>query len=109
MAVTTIGIGGPLGAIFAISQRWKPETVRAMLALFFVTSDIVAFSLYAGTGLVSRDTLANIGVMVPGLIVGVGLAAVLSARINERIFRYAVVAVIVVAGTVTLAREFSGA
>ena len=107
LAVTTIGIGGPLGAIYAISQRWKPETVRAMLALFFVTSDIVAFALYAGTGLVGRDTLANIGVMIPGLIVGVGLAAVLAARINERIFRYAVVAVIVVAGTVTLTRESS--
>jgi len=108
LAVTTIGIGGPMGAIYAIAQRWNAETVRAMLALFFLTSDIMAFALYVGTGLVTRDTLANIGVMIPGLVIGCGLAAVLVTRINERIFRHAVVAVIVVAGSVTLIREFTG-
>jgi uncharacterized membrane protein YfcA len=107
LAVTTVGIGGPLGGIYAISQRWKAETVRSVLALFFLTSDIVAFGLYAATGLVGRDTLANIGVMSPGLVIGFGLTVVLVARINDRIFRYAVVAVIVVAGSVTLIREFA--
>ena len=108
LAVTTIGIGGPLGAIYAIAQRWRAETVRAVLALFFLTSDIVAFALYAATGLVGRDTLANIGVMIPGLLFGFGLAAMLVNRINERIFRHAVIAVIVVAGSVMLVREFTG-
>jgi uncharacterized membrane protein YfcA len=109
LAVTTIGIGGPLGAIYSIAQRWKAETVRAVLALFFLTSDLMAFGLYAATGLVGRDTLANIGIMTPGLLVGFGVSAVLVNRINERIFRYAVVAVIVVAGSVILVREFTGA
>ena len=108
LATTTIGIGGPLGAIYAIAQRWKAETVRATLALFFLASDIAAFVLYAATGLVGRDTLANIGVMIPGLFIGFGLATVLVNRINERIFRYAVVAVIFVAGGVLLVREFTG-
>lgn len=109
LAVTTIGIGGPLGAIYSIAQRWKAETVRAVLALFFLTSDLMAFGLYAATGLVGRDTLANIGIMTPGLLVGFGVSAVLVNRINDRIFRYAVVAVIVVAGSVILVREFTGA
>ena len=73
-----------------------------------MTSDIVAFALYAATGLVGRDTLANIGVMIPGLLFGFGLAAMLVNRINERIFRHAVIAVIVVAGSVMLVREFTG-
>ncbi len=107
LAVTTIAIGGPLGAIYAISQRWKPDMVRAALALFFLASDLVAFPLYAATGLVQRDTLANIGVLIPGLIIGFFVARVLIGWINERIFRYVVVAVIVVAGSVTLIREFS--
>jgi uncharacterized membrane protein YfcA len=46
--------------------------------------------------------------MIPGLIIGFGLSAVLVSRINERIFRYAVVVVIVVAGGVLLIREFTG-
>ncbi|HAA95455.1 MAG TPA: hypothetical protein DCE26_07175 [Dehalococcoidia bacterium] len=108
LGVTTIGIGGPLGAIYAIAQRWKPEVVRAALALFFFASDSVAFVLYVATGLVGRDTLANIGVLIPGLIIGFGMAAILVNRINDRVFRYAVVAVIIIAGSVMLVREFTG-
>ena len=108
LAVTTIAIGGPLGAIYAISQKWKPDTVRAALALFFLASDLVAFVLYSVTGLVHRDTLANIGLLIPGLIIGLGLTSVLVTRINDRVFRHAVIAVIVIAGSVMLIREFSG-
>lgn len=108
LAVTTIAIGGPLGAIYAISQKWKPDMLRASLALFFLASDVVAFPLYAATGLVHKDTLANIGILIPGLIIGFPVARFLVCRINERIFRYVVVAVIVVAGSATLIREFSG-
>ena len=108
LSITAIGVGGPIGAIYVIAQRWKPETVRAVLALFFLASDTMAFALYAATGLVGRDTLANVGVMIPGLLIGFGLSAVLVNRINERIFRYTVVVVIVVAGGVMLTREFTG-
>jgi hypothetical protein len=105
--VTTIAIGGPLGAIYAISQKWKPDTVRAALALFFLASDIAAFALYWATGLVNQDTLTNIALLIPGLIIGFGLASVLVNRINDQVFRHAVIAVIVIAGSVMLFREFS--
>ena len=107
LAVTTIAIGGPLGAIYAISQKWRPDTVRAALALFFFASDAVAFVLYWATGLVHRDTLLNIGLLIPGLIIGLGLTSVLVTRINDHLFRHAVIAVIVIAGSVMLIREFS--
>lgn len=107
LAVTTIAIGGPLGAIYAISQKWKPDTVRAALALLFLASDAVAFVLYWATGLVHRDTLLNIGLLIPGLIIGLGLTSVLVTRINDHLFRHAVIAVIVIAGSVMLIREFS--
>ena len=90
-----------------MSQRWKPDTVRAALALFFLASGLVAFPLYAATGLVEKDTIANIGVLIPGLLIGFFVARTLVTWINERIFRYVVVAVIVVAGSVTLIRELS--
>ena len=108
LATTTIAIGGPIAAIYAVSQEWKPERVRATLALLFIASDITAFALYSATGLVSRDTLANIGVMIPGMIIGFGLAGLVVNRINDRIFRYAMITVIVVAGSATLVWEFSG-
>jgi len=107
LSVTTIAIGGPLGAIYAISQGWKPNMVRASLALFFLVSDIVAVALYWATGLVGKDTLANVGVMIPGTIIGFFAARLLVNRINERVFRHAVIAVVVIAGSVTLLREFT--
>ena len=105
LAVTTIAIGGPLGAIYAISQRWKPDMIRAALALFFLSSDLVAFPLYAATGLVGNETLSNIGILIPGLVVGFCMAQVLVHWINDRLFRYVVIAVIIVAGSATLIRE----
>lgn len=108
LSVTSIGVGGPISGIYAIAQRWKAETVRANLALLFIVSDTTAVALYAATGLVGRNTLANIGLLIPGLLAGFALTAVMVNRINDRIFRYIVVAVIVVAGSAMLVREFSG-
>ena len=108
LATTTIAIGGPLGAIYAISQKWKPDAVRGVLALLFLASNAVAFVLYASTGLVNRDTLVNVGLLVPGLIVGLVVTSVVVTRINDRVFRHAVIAVIVIAGSVMLIRELGG-
>ena len=105
LAVTTIAIGGPLGAIYSISQRWKPDIIRAALALFFLSSDLVAFPLYAAAGLVEKETLFNIGLLIPGLVVGFCLARVFIKRINEMVFHYVVIAVIIVAGSATMIRE----
>ena len=76
--------------------------------MLFLASDLVAFALYVASGLVNRDTLTNIGLLIPGLIIGMGLASVLVTRINDQVFRHAVISVIVIAGSVMLIREFSG-
>ncbi len=108
MATTTIAIGGPIAAIYAIAQEWRPDRIRTTLALLFITSDITAFALYSATGLVGRDTLANIGVMIPGMIIGFGMARAVVKHINDRIFRHVMIAVIVIAGTATLVKEIVG-
>ena len=53
LAVTAISIGGPLGAVYAIAQKWPAQTVRASLAAMFVLSGITSVALYAATGLYS--------------------------------------------------------
>ncbi len=105
LAVTSISIGGPLAAAYAIGQRWDPQAVRASLALLFLTANTVAFALYTATGMVDRDTLVNIAVLVPGLFVGFAMATLVVGQINERAFRYVAVAVILAGGSVLLGRE----
>ena len=105
LSITTLSIGGPLAAIYVIAQRWTPPVMRASLAFFFLATYILAFALYAAAGLVDRATLANVGLLAPGLLAGFGLASLIVSRINESMFRYAALAVIITGSVVLLGRE----
>lgn len=105
LSITSLSIGGPLAAIYVMAQQWPPPVMRAALAFFFLSTYILAFALYAVVGLVDRDTLANVGLLVPGLLAGFGLASVIVSRINEKMFRYAALAVIITGSVVLLGRE----
>ncbi len=108
VAVTAISIGGPLGGVYAIAQRWPTQTIRAALAAMFVVSSGMAVVLYAFTGLYDREMLINLGMLAPGLVLGVGIAHLLAGRLNERAFRYVVIALVVAGGSMMLARELFG-
>ena len=75
------------------------------MAFYFLVADVLAFILYAWVGLVDRDTLINIGLLVPGLIAGFGLAMFLVRRMNEKVFRYAAIFVIITGSLMLLGRE----
>ena len=105
LAVTAISIGGPLGGVYAVAQRWPTETVRASLAAMFSFSSLIAVALYASTGLYTRDTLLNIGLLLPGLLVGFGVASLLVSRLNRQAFRYVVILLVVMGGGMLIGRE----
>ena len=105
LSVTTLSIGGPLVAIYVLARRWPPQVMRASLAFYFLVADILAFGLYTQAGMVDRDTLANIGMLIPSVLLGFGLATLLVRRMDTRVFRYVAVTVIIVGGTVLLGRE----
>ena len=108
LAVTAISIGGPLGGVYAVAQRWPTATVRASLATMFTVSSLVAVVLYALTGLYTRETLINMGMLLPGLLVGFGIANLLVGRLNERAFRYVVIVLVLLGGGMLLGRELLG-
>ena len=105
LSITTISIGGPLVAIYAVAQQWPAQKVRTTLAFYFLVSYLAAFGFYAWAGLVHRETLLNIGILIPGLVAGLALASLISRRINQRIFRYAVAAVVIAGSVMLLSRE----
>ena len=107
LSVTTLTIGGPLVAIYVLARRWPPQVMRASLAFYFLVANILAFGLYTQAGLVDWDTMANIGILIPSLLLGFGLATLLVRRMDARIFRYVAVTVIIVGGTVLLGREIA--
>ncbi len=108
LAVTAISIGGVLAAVYVLAQKWPAQTVRASLAALFVLSGITQVILYAASGLYTADTGVMVGLTVPGVLVGFGLAGLLVGRLNERAFRYVVVALVIFGGSVLLAKELLG-
>ena len=108
LAVTALSIGGPLAALYVVAQRWPHQEIRVSLAFFFIVAYLAAFGLYARSGLVQRETMANVGMMIPSVVAGFGLATLLVRRINQRVFRYAVTAVIIGGSAVLLGQEFAG-
>lgn len=105
LAVTAISIGGLIAAIYAIAQKWPAQTVRASLAALFVLSGITQVALYAVSGLYTASTAVTVGLTVPGVLIGFGLAGLLVGRLNEKAFRYVVVVLVIFGGSVLLARE----
>ena len=108
LTTTAISIGGPLGGIYAVAQRWPTPTIRAALATMFGISSLLAVVLFAFTGLYTRDTLINIGLLLPGLLVGFGIANLLVGRLNERAFRLVVIVLVLMGGGMVLGRELLG-
>ena len=108
LAVTSISIGGPLAGLYAITQRWPRQTVRASLALLFITTSAAAVAQYAAAGLLDRTDLANVGLLVPGLIAGFVIANMVVGRLDERAFRYVAVGITLMGGSILLTRELSG-
>lgn len=108
LSITTISIGGPLVAIYAVAQQWPAQTVRTTLAFYFLVCYLMGFVFYAWSGLVDVETVINIGMLVPALAVGLGAASLLVRRIDQRMFRYAVVALVIAGSLSLLGREFIG-
>lgn len=105
LSITTLSIGGPLAAAYIMAQQWQREQMRAALAFYFLCAYAVAFVLYSLIGLVDRDTLVNISLLIPALAVGFGLGALLVRRMNESVFRYAAIGVIITGSLVLLGQE----
>ena len=105
LAVTAFSIGGLIGAVYAIAQKWPAQTLRASLAAMFVLSGVVSVALYAFTGLYSPGTVIMVGLTAPGVLAGFGLAGLLVGRLNEKAFRYVVIAMVVLGGSMLLVRE----
>ena len=92
-------------AIYAVAQQWPAQKIRTTLAFYFLLSYLGAFVFYGWAGLLHRETLLNIGILIPALVAGLGLASLLIRRINQRIFRYAVAAVVIAGSVMLLSRE----
>ena len=105
LLVSALGIGGPLGGLYAIAQDWTRDTIRATLAVYFALASGAALALYAAAGLVPLPTAQNIAVLALAVAAGAAVASLIARRLSLPAFRYAILAVTIGGSASLLARE----
>ena len=102
---TGLAIGGPILVLFFLGRGMDRQGVRASMAFFFTIMYIAAAIGYAIQGLFTTERLILIVAAVPAVAIGYWIAVRLTGRMNERIFRPAVVGIIFVSSLVVIVRE----
>jgi uncharacterized membrane protein YfcA len=83
----TTTISGPPLAMFLTNQGYAQQEFRAALGLIRLAESALAVSLYAGVGLFTDSSLSLLGVILPGVVVGVSIGTLLIRHVNEESFR----------------------
>ena len=105
LSITSLSIGGPVAAAYVIAQKQSPNSMRASLSFFFLTTYTLAFILYFLTGLIDMKSVINTAFLIPGLIAGFLVANLIVNKINADTFRYVAIGLILIGGAVLLLRE----
>ncbi len=103
--LTSLGIGGPLMALFLLTRGWPPQAVRGSLALYFLAVEAAGVVGYGVAGLFTTERIALIAVVTLPVLLGFWLATRLLRGMNETVFRRAVIVVIIATSLMVLGRE----
>ena len=106
--LTVSGIGGPIMALIAVSKNWTQDTIRGSLSFYFLFVEGAAVVGYLLFGFLSKDLFVLVGVGIIPAILGFTLASNIVKRINERIYRSTVIAIIIASGVSVLGKEILG-
>ena len=82
-------ISGPPLSMFFGGQGYAKEEFRAIVGAIRFAAAIVAAMLYANAGVISRESLGVIAIMLPGVAIGLPVGAWVVRRVREETFRRA--------------------
>jgi uncharacterized membrane protein YfcA len=105
--INATGIGGPLIALYVISRGWHRNSVRAGLSLYFLVIEVSGVVGYGVAGLLTGERIALVGIAAGPVVMGFMLATFMVRRMNETMFRRAVLTMILVTISMMLARELA--
>ena len=105
VVLPAFGVGGPLVTLYLLTRDWGRQSVRAAMAFYLFALDVFGISGYAVAGLYTEERLLLIAFMVIPMLLGLGLGAVILRVMSERVFRFAVVTIIILSSLLVLVRE----
>ena len=107
VTLNALGIGGPIMALYMLTQNWSRNAVRGALSLYFLFVESAGVVGYGITGLLTTERIALILIAVVPVTLGFLLATYLVKRMNDVVFRRATVAAIIGMSGLVLAREIA--
>ena len=105
LMLTALAIGGPILALFMLAMLWQRHAVRGSMSLYFLFIMPTAVFGYAVGGLYTPERIMLTAIVTPPVVLGFLLGSRLARNMNERVFRKAAIAVIMVTSLVVLVRE----
>lgn len=91
--------------MFVLTRNWSRHAMRSSMAFYLLMIDLVAVGGYVVAGLLTSERLILIAVAIVPVPIGLRVGAALLRHMNERVFRHAVVAVIIASSLAVLGRE----
>ena len=107
VTLNALGIGGPIMALYALSQKWSRNAVRGSLSLYFLFVETAGVIGYGFAGLLTTERVILILIVVFPVILGFWLATWLVRRMNDVVFRRVTVVAIIGMSGLVLAREIA--
>lgn len=107
VTLNALGIGGPIMALYALSQKWSRNAVRGSLSLYFLFVETAGVIGYGFAGLLTTERIVLILIVVIPVILGFWLATWLVRRMNDVVFRRVTVVAIIGMSGLVLAREIA--
>lgn len=105
VVLPAFGVGGPLVMLFVLTRGWDRRAVRAAMGFYLAVLSVVMVAFYALFGLYTAERLELIAIAALPELAGLLFGFLLLKWMNERVFRIAVMVVILLSSAVVLARE----
>jgi len=90
--------GGPPLVIYGTAQRWESEQFKANMQVLFMVSNTLVILVHLSAGHVNALVLQNLLVALPVVVAGTTVGFWLSQRVNEVVFRKAVLIALLLIG-----------
>ena len=107
VTLNALGIGGPIMALYVLTQNWSRNAARGALSLFFLFVETAGVVGYGFAGLMTTERVALILIAIVPVILGFLLATYLVRRMSDVVFRRATVVAIIGMSGLVLAREIA--
>ncbi len=99
---TTTSMNGPPVVLYMQGRGIAPSPFRATLAAYFFMSGIIAVAIFAIGGRVDGGTFTQVGVALPGILVGWYVGNRVFERLGTERFRSIVIVVLLLSAVIAL-------